>query len=300
LNLGFIGLGNMGRPMAHNLIKAGYSLVVHDVNSEATGHLVDEGARSVAHASELAPLCDCVLLSLPDDRVVTEVVTGPCGILRELPEGSVICDLSTVGPKTTQLLGDEAAHLGVGYIDAPVSGGISGAQAGALTIMVGGTSETFEQVRPILSVLGKRIIHCGPLGAGNTVKLVNNFISAVCLVGTIEGAVMGVKAGIDPGLLFDVLSTSTARSFHTETSFPNKILPGDFSPSFSLDLMTKDLGLAFDLARELGIRTLGGSIALQTFVEAQSLGLGGLDKSALIQPLERLAGVQVRVEEKRD
>lgn len=296
LSVGFIGLGYMGKPMARNLLKAGFPLTVHNRSQGAVQELVAEGAQPAGSPGELAEQVEVVFTCLPGPADVEKVYLGDNGVLTGVRAGSILVDMSTIDPQTHQKIAARAAEKGAGYLDAPVSGGTTGARDGTLTIMVGGAAETLERVMPALQAMGQRIYHIGPVGTGAVVKLINNMMSAINALGVIEGLVLGTKFGIDPELVYEVCSNSSAGS-RTLTGTGQAILKRDFEPGFMIDLMHKDVGLAVALGRSLKVRTLAAALAEQILQEAQAAGLGRAGTAAQIIPLERSAGVEVRAKE---
>ncbi|WP_434130886.1 NAD(P)-dependent oxidoreductase [Sporomusa sphaeroides] len=292
--IAFIGLGAMGKPMAVNLIKAGYSLTVFDICTEAVRELTGLGATGAATLPEAARGRDIILMSLPNDAIVENVLTAGDGLLSASHPGQIIIDVSSVTPGHTQRMAKAAGSKGVNYLDAPVSGGVSGAAAGTLTIMVGGEAAVFEQCREIFQVIGQKVYHVGPVGAGDTLKLVNNLLLGINMAAVAEALTLGVKAGLDPKLMLEVISVSSGRSYALEAKVPNFILKGNFAPGFAIDLQHKDLAMAIQTGRELGLQLSMGNAAQDLYREAQDQGLGKKDISAVITLLENLAGVSVR------
>jgi 2-hydroxymethylglutarate dehydrogenase len=293
LSVGYIGLGYMGKPMARNLLKAGFPLTVHNRSQGAVQELVAEGAAAANSPRALAERVDAVFSCLPGPADVEKVYLGENGVLAGAKAGSVLVDMSTIDPGTHRKIAARAAEKGVGYLDAPVSGGTTGARDGTLTIMVGGSADTLERVMPALKAMGQRIYHLGPVGNGAVVKIVNNMMSAINAIGVVEGLVLGTKFGIDPEVLYEVCSNSSAGS-RSLTGTAQSVLKRDFEPGFMIDLMHKDVGLAVDLGKNLKVRTLAAALAQQVLQEAQAAGFGRAGTSAQIIPLERLAGVEVR------
>jgi len=250
--LGFIGLGRMGGPMVERLAAAGYGVQGFDPSPAAVQRLeAVPGFTSCPSAAAAAAGAAAVLLMLPDSKVVVEVVLSD-GVLDQLQDGSVLVDMSSSEPGRAQELAARAAQSGVGFIDAPVSGGVSGAVSGALTIMVGGDAGTVEQVRPVLSVLGSRVLHCGPVGAGDAVKALNNLMSATHLLVTSEAMEVARRFGLDAATVLDVVNTSSGRSGSTQNKWPNFVLPETYDSGFGLRLMLKDMRIALDLAESVG------------------------------------------------
>jgi 3-hydroxyisobutyrate dehydrogenase len=292
VTVGFIGLGQMGKPMARNLLKAGFPLVVHNRSQAAVRELVAEGATGAASPKEIAGLVNVLCTCLPVPADVRKVYDGENGVLSGVRPGTILVELSTIDPTTHQTIGARAAELGARYLDAPVSGGTGGARDGTLTIMVGGSAETFEQARPVLEAMGQRIYHIGPLGSGAAIKLVNQMMVAINTLGVVEGLILGTKFGIDPTLLYEVVSNSSGAS-RALGSTPS-ILKRDFAPGFTIDLMHKDVSLAVELGKLLKVRTLAGALAQQVLQEAQAAGFGSSGTNAQVIPQERNAGVELR------
>jgi 3-hydroxyisobutyrate dehydrogenase-like beta-hydroxyacid dehydrogenase len=278
--------------MARNVMKAGFPLVVHNRSQGAVSELVSEGASSAPTPAALAARVDVVCTCLPGPADVAKVYLEENGILAGARPGTILIDLSTIDPATHRRIAALAADQGLAYLDAPVSGGTSGAKQGTLTIMVGGPKETIEQATPVLQAMGQRIYHLGPVGSGAVAKLVNQLMGNVAMAGVIEGMVLATKFGLDPRLVYEVVGNSSGAS-RSLGSVP-AILKGDFEPGFTIDLMHKDVALAVDLGRQLQVRTLAGALAQQLLQEAQGLGLGRSGTAAEILPLERQAGVEVR------
>lgn len=292
--VGFIGLGAMGRPMAANLIAAGHTLTVYDLVPAAVAELTGKGAAAAATPAELSAASDFIITMLPNGAIVEAVVAGANGLLSGGRAGQVIIDMSSVTPAHTRKMAAVAAVAGVEYIDAPVSGGVAGAAAGTLTIMAGGKTEVLERCRPILDVLGKKIYHVGDVGAGDAVKLVNNMLLGINMAAVAEAMTLGVKAGLDPKILYEVIAASSGRSYALEAKTPNFILKGQFEPGFAIDLQYKDLEMATQTGKDLGLPLLLANVAGQVFETARARGLGRKDISALVTLQEELAGVEVR------
>ncbi len=292
--VGFIGLGRMGRPMSLNILKKGFPLTVSNRSRGVVDELAGEGATPAGTPAEVAAQAEIVCLCLPVPATVEEVVLGPDGVREGIKPGSVVLDFSTIGPSTCRQVAAALQEQNVSYVDAPVSGGTTGAEAGTLTIMVGGERREYERVLPVLQAVGKKIVYAGPVGAGAVVKLMNQLLVGINLAGAAEAMVLGTKAGVDPQLLYDTISSATGNSFQLQRCFPDLIFKGDFTNMFSVDLLHKDLALGVEVGKENRVRLLLGALALQIFEEARDLGFGGEDIAAVIQPLERLAGVDVR------
>ena len=293
--IGFIGLGNMGKPMARNLLRAGHALVVHDVVEAPVAELCGLGAGRGASTRDVASRADVVITMLPSPRVVEAVALGEGGLRGALARGAVYIDMSTVGPATIRRIASAFEADGVAVLDAPVSRGQHGAIDGTLSIMVGGPRDAFESVRDVFAALGTDVVHCGASGMGQVFKLVNNLIQGTITLAVAEGLVMGVKAGADLETLLRVLGASSASNYVLEHFFPRKALRGDFEPGGTVDVVRKDLELAVALGNELGVPTPLASLAHQLYGVAHGRGLGERDFTAMLTLVEDGAGVTVRL-----
>jgi 3-hydroxyisobutyrate dehydrogenase-like beta-hydroxyacid dehydrogenase len=292
--LGFIGIGNMGLPMASRLMDRGYGLSVFDIRGDAVQPLVTGGARLAKSPAEVASEAETVLVSLPTPEVVREVALGANGIVK----GSIVrtyVDLSTTGPRVAELVEKELREKGIEVLDAPVSGGVSGAEKGTLTVMVSGTLSVFEDVKPLLEIIGRKVIYVGQRpGLAQMMKLVNNFLNATALAASSEAFVLGVKAGLNPEIMLKVFNESTGRNSATEDKFPRSILPRTFDWGFKTDLMYKDVKLCLEEAETLGVPMWVGNAVRQLWAYAVSQGGGPRDFTTIIQYIESWAGVEVR------
>jgi len=293
--VGLIGLGKMGQPMVRNLLKAGFQVVVHSRSRGPVDALAAEGAVAVASPAEVAAAVDLILTSLPDPAAVEEVYLGADGLEGAARQGQIYADTSTVAPATSRAVAAALAERGAAFLDAPVSGGVAGAVAGTLTVMVGGDAEAFERARPVLEVIGERLHHVGPTGAGTVIKLANQLLVGINMAGVAEAMVLGVKAGADPAKMLEVLSTSFGGSRMLDRGVP-LIIGRNFGGGTPVDLIRKDLGLIADLARELGVSLAEGETARRVFDAASEADYGGNDMTAVILPMERIAGIEVGVE----
>ena len=292
--VGFIGLGAMGRPMASNVLKAGYELTVFDVVKTAVEQMAEQGAKTALTPREVAERCDVVLISLPNAKIVEAVMTGEDGLLAGAHKGQIFIDLSSVTPEHTRRMAKLAEAKGVDYMDAPISGGVAGATSGTLTIMVGGSEHALAQCQDILQVIGKKIFHAGSVGAGDAVKLVNNLLLGINMAAVAEAMTLGVKAGLDPKVLLEIISVSSGRSYALEAKVPGFILKGNFEPGFAVDLQYKDLEMAVQTGKELGMPLLLTNVAQQVYETAKAKGLGRKDISSIITLSEETAQVTVR------
>lgn len=289
----FVGLGTMGGQMARRLAATGYTVAGYDLSA---ARLRDAGAAGVAPAASPAAAAtgaDVVLSSLPDPAAVRQAYLGADGVLAGARRGATWVDLSTIDPDTWREVGAAAAAVGVDCLDAPVSGGPAEAGTGQLVFLVGGDAAVLERCRPVLATLGTDVHHVGPLGAGQVVKIVNNVMSMGNVAIAAEAMVLGVKAGVDPQRLFDILSTSGGRSHHFLKRFPN-VLAGDFAPRFGIALSRKDLSLAMALAARLEMPMLVTATVRQVYEAAHAQGLGDLDMAGITRLYEQWTGVSVR------
>ena len=284
----------MGTPMSINLLNAGHELMVYDVRVEAMTEPVRLGAKIARSPKEVAQASDFVVTSLPTTKALEEVVLGRDGVLEGAMRGCVLIDTSTVSPSSIKRMAHIAKEKGVEVLDAPVSGGVAGAKAATLTVMVGGDKGVFERCQEIFHAIGKNIYHVGDVGSGNAVKLTNNLMSLVNLAALSEGMVLGMKAGVDPETLHRVIGVSTGRSYALEVKLSNLISKGRFEAGFAIDLACKDLGLAVGLGRELGVPLFVTNVAQQVYELARARGMGRLDHTAVIKLLEEAAQVEVR------
>lgn len=291
--IGFVGLGIMGKPMARNLLKAGYLLVVHNRSRAAVDELVSTGARGVFSPAEVAEASDVIITMLPDSPDVESVVLGKGGIVEGARPGSVLIDMSTISPAVTRRIAAEAAKFGMKTLDAPVSGSEQGAINATLAIMVGGDEDVVRRCRPILTCLGRTVVHVGGVGMGHTVKLVNQIIGLTTLEAVCEGLIVAAKAGVDPGTLLEAISGGAARSWMLE-NLASKIAERDFRPGFMVRLAQKDLRLALNLADELHVSVPGTALTHQLYRAIEASDQGGEGIQALAKALEKLAGFEVK------
>ena len=291
--VGFIGLGAMGRPMALNLVKHGFPLVVHDIDPAKVDPLRQTGA-TVADSPERVAAATARTICIVETTAQAEsVITGDRGIIRSAGQGHIVICMSTIDPFVAKRLGAELAARGIAMLDAPVSGGTERAVTGELSIIGGGAAETFEACRDLFKAMGTKIFHVGGLGQGLAMKLVNNMLVQVNLVAVAEALVMGVKAGLDPRTIYEVVRVSTGTSAAFEGRVP-KILARDFTPGGTIDIYYKDQELETAFAKQLGVPLLLANVSQQVYQMARAAGLSKQDGPAIIQVLERLAGVEVR------
>jgi 2-hydroxy-3-oxopropionate reductase len=288
--IGFIGLGIMGRPMARNLLKAGYSLVVHSRSRGPVDEIAGAGAKVGTSSRDVAAQCDVLITMLPNSPEVEQVVLGRDGVIEGARPGMILLDMSTISPLVSQKVGAALAAKSVKMLDAPVSGGEKGAIDGALSIMVGGDKAVFDKTLPIFQAMGKTITHLGPLGAGGFTKLANQIIVAVNLTALGEALTLAKKAGLDRELTLTALAGGLAGSKCLDQKKPN-YLADTYNPGFKIDLHYKDLGLIMESARALGVPLPTTAAVQELFSALRVKGRGGLDHSGVITLLEDLAGL---------
>lgn len=295
-SVGFIGLGNMGRPMAMNLLKHGFALVVYDVAPAAVRTLQEQGAVSANSPDEVARAVERTISMVATTAQAETVIAGENGIAQGAGEGHIVLSMSTIDPFAAKRLHDQLATKGIAMLDAPVSGGTVRATSGELSIMVGGDRAMFDACQDILKGMGASIFYIGGSGQGLAMKLVNNMLVQVNLVAISEALVMGVKAGLDPQTMYEVVRASTGNSFTFESRAP-KIIAGDFTPGGTVDISYKDQELETAFAKQLGVPIFLANVSQQVYQMARAAGLNNQDHCAIIQVLEQLAGVSVRKEE---
>jgi 2-hydroxy-3-oxopropionate reductase len=291
--IGFIGLGVMGKPMARNLLDAGYSLVVHNRSREPVQALAQAGARPAHTPAEVAREANLIITCLPDSPDVELVALGEDGLIEGVQEGDIYVDMSTIAPTVAVEVAEALKEKGVQCLDAPISGGDVGAQEGTLSIMVGGEADVFDAVTPVLETLGQTIILCGPNGAGQTVKACNQVQVALNLIGMAEALVLGQKAGVDPAVVVDVLSGGFAQSRVMDVRGPN-VIKGVFEPGFRSELHYKDLNIVRETARAYEASLPAAALAHELFGAMQAQGWGALDHSAVIRVIELLSDTEAR------
>lgn len=293
--IGFIGLGAMGGPMAKNLVKKGFGLTVFDVVTEKMEPLKGVGAEGAASCKEVAEKCPIVITMLPSSPHVNEAVLGPKGIFEGIREGSVLIDMSTIDPITTREIARILEEKGAEMLDAPVARGVPAAVAGTLVIYVGGKKEVFDRHREILAAMGTDIYHVGDIGTGEVVKIVNNLMVAVTTCALAEAMVLGVKAGVKPDILFEALSSGSGNSFVLQNHFKNNVMKGKFEEGvFPVDYMLKDLNLALSTGNQLRVPLHFAALSAQQYILAGASGESKKYHPAVIRPLEKLVGVEVR------
>jgi 2-hydroxy-3-oxopropionate reductase len=291
--IGFIGLGIMGKPMAMNILKAGYELTVYDIIAERIDDLVKAGARAGSSGKDVAGRSDVVITMLPNSPHVVDAVLGPDGVLEGARPGMILIDMSSIAPLASKQIEARARDRRVIMLDAPVSGGEPRAIEGTLAIMVGGPADVFEQVRDLLGVMGASVARVGDIGSGNVAKLANQIIVAMNIAAVSEAMVLATKAGVDPGKVFQAIRGGLAGSAVLEAKVP-LMLNGNFKPGFRIELHIKDIANALDTAHELGVPVPLLSVVMEILQALKADGKAGEDHGGIIQFYEQLAKVKVR------
>lgn len=295
--IGFLGIGTMGGPMARNILRKGYAVKAYDLNPAAIAAHVAAGGTSAVSLAELGADCDIVITMLPDGPDVEKAVLGEGGLAHAMRPGSVLIDMSTIDPAVTRRVGAALAEKGIGMVDSPVGKTQDHAIAGTLTLMVGGSKELVERVRPVLDCMGSDFFHCGELGMGEALKLTNNFLAATILSATSEALVIGTKAGLTLELMTDVMKTTMAWNNQLAVALPKKGLSGDFSAGFMVKLGQKDQRLALAMAKALGVETPVGTAAFDVLSQTSQSGFSDLDVTSVLRFREEQAGVTVRAKQ---
>jgi 2-hydroxy-3-oxopropionate reductase len=293
--VGYIGLGIMGKSMARNILKAGYTVVVHNRSRMAVNDLVNEGAQEAFSPAEVAERVDIVFTNLPDTPDVELVALGPDGIIEGAHRGLVFVDNSTIKPAGSRYISEKLGEKGVLCLDAPVSGGDIGAQLGTLAIMVGGPSQALERVRPIFDVIGKKITHVGDIGAGQIAKAANQVMVAAQMVAMGELLILSQKAGADPHKVIEAIQGGAAQCWTLDVK-PSRLFAGNRQPGFKANMQAKDLNIVMDTAREYGISMPSAAVHTQLFNAMLQKNMSELDNSAVIGVIESLAGTELTIE----
>jgi len=287
MNLGYIGIGIMGGSMAGNLLKAGHSLFIHNRTLSKCDSLAEAGAVVCQDSAEVASRAEVVFINVPDTADVEKVIFGSKGIVDSARTGLTVIDNSTISPQATVIIAQRLQLMGIDYLDAPVSGGDVGARNGTLTIMIGGEKDVLERYFPLLKILGSKIVHIGSAGAGQTCKACNQLFCALHMLACCEGIALAQKAGIDPEIMVETVSSGAGGSWAL-SNLGEKIIRNDNEPGFMIDLLVKDLQLVMELAHEAELPLTGTSLAQQLFHEAQERGLGREGTQALSQIIGNL------------
>jgi len=293
MDIGFVGLGIMGKPMTKNLLKAGFPVTCYNRTKSKMEEVVALGAKPAASPKDVAAASDVTITMVSDTPDVQEVILGTNGIIHGAKPGSVVVDMSTISPSATREIAAELAKKGVSMLDAPVSGGEKGAIEGTLTIMVGGPEDALARIMPAFLAVGKNVTHMGPSGTGQMTKLCNQIACALTILSFGEAFVLAAAAGLDLDRVFKAISGGAAGSWSMSNYGP-KVLKGDFSPGFMVKLHQKDLRLVMNAARELYVPLPGTAIAHQLLAVVEKEQDGRLGNLAMIKPLEKLAGVEAR------
>jgi len=288
ISVGYIGLGLMGKPMALNLLEAGYHLIVHNRSREVVKDLVSQGAEEAYNPREVAEAADVVFTNLPDSPDVEMVVLGDQGVIEGAHRGMIYIDNSTIKPYTARLIAEKMAPKGVQCLDAPVSGGDIGAQQGTLAIMVGGPGEALEKVRPLLEVLGESITHVGGSGAGQIAKAANQIMVAAQMVGMAELLILAKKAGANPQKVIQAIQGGAAQCWTLDVK-PERLFDGNRQPGFKAYMQEKDLNIVMETAREYGAPLPAAAVHSQLYNAMLQMGMENLDNSAVIGVIEKLA-----------
>lgn len=292
--IGFIGLGIMGKPMAKNLMKAGFKLTVFNRTASKAEELRALGADVAGSPAEAASKSEVVITIVSDTPDVEEVILGPGGVASKARPGTVVIDMSTISPAATQRIAKALEEKGIEMLDAPVSGGERGAIEGTLSIMVGGKEEVFQRCLPVFHAMGRNIVYMGPHGFGQITKLCNQILCSLTILSAAECLVLGAKAGLDLEKLLQAVSGGAGGSWSLSNLGP-KIIRGDFSPGFMVRLHQKDLRLVLDFANKLGVSLPGTALVNQLFNAIEGQGLGHLGNQSLIKPLEKVASCEARL-----
>jgi 2-hydroxy-3-oxopropionate reductase len=293
MNIGFIGLGIMGKPMARNLLKAGHQLRVYNPSKSSVDEMVADGAKAGASCKEVAAGSDVTITMVPDGPEVEDAILGPEGALAGAAPGSIIVDMSSISPLVAQKVGKACTQKGVEFMDAPVSGGEPKAIDGSLAIMAGGKQETFDKVLPLFQVMGASAVLTGPVGAGNTTKLANQIIVAVNIAAMGEALVLATKAGLDPDVVFNAIKGGLAGSTVLNAKAP-MVISRNFKPGFRIRLHQKDLRNALEAAEALKVSVPFTSLAQQALVSLMNSGRADLDHSAIATFIEDMAKTEVK------
>ena len=293
MKIGFIGLGIMGRPMVRNLLKGGYSITIHDIAPAAVAELTAAGATAGGSSVDTAAQSDVIITMLPDGPDVEAAVFGTRGILEGARKGSIVVDMSSISPLVSQKISAACEPKGIGFLDAPVSGGEPKAIDGTLTIMAGGEQSVFDKVLPILQKMGSSVTLTGPVGAGNVTKLANQIMVACNIAAMGEALVLATRAGLDPEIVFNAVKGGLAGSTVLNAKAP-MVIARNFKPGFRIELHEKDLRNALLAAESMKVSLPLTSLVQQMLISLMNEGKGGLDHSAIVTFIERMAGIEVK------
>ena len=295
MRVGYVGIGNMGGPMAANLARAGNEVIIGDLNQAAVDAFTGEHetARPANGLAAVGQDAEAVFTCLPNGKIVAEAVLGEGGIAEGMAEGSVLVDMSSSAPTGTIAVGKALAERGIRMVDAPVSGGVPRAIEGSIAIMVGGAKEDIEKVRPALETMGGQIFETGGLGSAHAMKSINNVLSATNLLVGIEALVVGKKFGLDPQNMVDILNYSSGKNSATESKLKEYVLSREFNSGFSMDLMIKDVATALDLAHEMGVPWTIGSTVHEMYQAARNHMIDNADNSDIARWIEANGGIEL-------
>ena len=293
MKVGFVGVGMMGGPMCRNVLKGGHEVVVYDLNPDALARVAGAKTTAVASPKAVAEQVTVIFTSLPMPADVEQVVTGPNGLVAGAKKGAIICDLSTNAPAVVKRLEQELAGKGIAFLDAPVSGGVDGAEAGTLAIMCGGKKAAYDTVKPVLDCMGKNVFLVGPIGSGSIAKLCNNMVSFCNLAVASEALMLATRAGLNPRMMADVMATASGNS-NSLKRLSRKGLRGDWAQEFALNLAHKDLTLALELGRQSDTPLAYGSLTYTLLQQGRVKGWGKDDVGVVLRLLESALGTEVR------
>jgi len=293
--IGFIGLGAMGAPMAKNLLSKGYPTTVYDIAEERMASLVEQGASAGSSCKDVAEKSEIIVTMLPSSPHVRKAILGGSGIIESVHQDAVVIDMSTIDPLTTREMEKALSERGARMLDAPVARGVPAAVQGSLAVFVGGDEKTFEQCKEVISAMATDIHYVGEIGAGEVVKLINNLILSVTVCALAEGLVLGVKAGVDPGVLFKALSQGSANSFALQNHYKKFVYEGKFEKGvFPVEYILKDLDLVLKTAERFHVPQYFGGLASQAYQHAVAAGYGDRYYPVVVKTLEDLTGIEVR------
>jgi len=293
MKVGFIGIGKMGAPMCRNLIRSGHEVIVHDVAAAAVNTMTDAGATSAPSPKAVTAQVEVVFTCLPYPHIVEKVALGQDGIVAGIHAGLIAVDFSTCDPAITRKVAAELEKKGVPFLDAPVAGGVPGAETATISVMVGGDKAAYERVLPLLRAVGKNIWHVGDSGAGSIFKIFNNLLG-FCNMAAANDAFMAIsRLGLDPGMFLEVISNSSGGS-HALERHRRKVLPGDFTAEFTIDLAYKDLGLALKMGEEAGVPLQFAGLLKNIMMEGRAIGIGHEDLCAIMRVIEHHMRHEVR------
>jgi 2-hydroxymethylglutarate dehydrogenase len=295
MKIGFVGIGMMGQHMVRHLLNGNHHVSIHDIDQSMCKEAIRLGAKYVENPGELANMCEIIFTSLPTPDAVESVMLSKQGVVNSADHKLTYFDLSTTDTDTLFRISNKAQEKGITVLDAPVSGGTSGAERGDLCIMVGGNRSHFEKYKPVLQLIGRELLYCGPLGSGAVCKIANNLIGMSLCVLLSEAFTMGIKAGVTADILYQAISSSTGdtRQMH---SFPNSLFVANFEPGFKLNLGAKDVGLATNLGQKFNVPMPIANLVHQKFIEGQNSGLGNQAAISIAQLLENQCDIKIRTD----